>query len=447
MADATASLSTPQAAPSSTPQAAPPSTPQAAPPSTPQAAPPSTPQASASQRITFVPTPDVKAWALTHADPDARTRSLSIAVDLGVRFLKQVDYAPPPQAAAPPVASASSSAAKGARGEDEIYALLSRTRTVRDVTRRAHSGDLVCESRAGAVYVEVKHYANTVPSAEIEKFLRDLREMDAVAGVILSLTSPIVGQRGAIRVELEPLVAAGTLVPVVYAAALHGGRLEHDVVTAAVDMAVALAEVYPRGIRGLHGRSSLLAHSVATDQLADGAAAVRAKLTRLSESVSDGLSAVGDHIARLGREARDLARAQRAEVEDVQEVSLGPSSDVYGTLSAKYTIVASRQNLGRVLIEIERISLAGGPVGSANRWKLLKLRAIHELTGCAFSFLKDATSVRVPTALLDLGATAKMMRAHPKKVRFADSEFSVELDDATVDDILGLIRPPPAPTG
>lgn len=125
---------------------------------------------------------ETRAW-LAGAGP----ADFALALSLGARCLRAIPELSrqPADALWPP---ARSSAERGAAGESEIYELLRRAHgsRVRDVSRRAHSGDLICDSRAGPVLVEVKHYTNTVPSAEVDKFLRDLRERDAAAGVILS---------------------------------------------------------------------------------------------------------------------------------------------------------------------------------------------------------------------------------------------------------------------
>lgn len=376
---------------------------------------------------------DPAAWART-APPEA----LALAIDLGVRCLQAVGH-PDLRLAG---RGAQSSAERGARGEEEVYELLARSRRVRDVSRRAHSGDLLCDSAAGPVYVEVKHYTCGVPAAEVEKFLRDLRERDAAAGVLLSLTSPIVGQRGAIAVVLEPRVSAGTLVPVVYAAPVRGaadGRLSHDVALAAVDMAVCLAEVYPRGIRGLHGRDSALAYSVAADQLADGAAAVRTDLARLAGDLAGGAAALGERLVLLAREARELARGQRAEAEEVREAAPDGAEAFVAQLSARYPVRAPAPILARVVRAVEETSLLAGALGEGNRWRLLKSRVAHVHSGCALNFLKGATEVRVPFARLPAERIAAVVKAHPKKVRLADEEIALELDDTTVADALALV--------
>ena len=362
----------------------------------------------------------------------------ALALSLGTRCIRAI-----PELSRPP--DTRSSAERGAQGESEIYELLRRAHgsRLRDVSRRAHSGDLICDSRAGPILVEVKHYTNTVPSAEVDKFLRDLRERDAAAGVIISLTSPLVGQRASLSVALEARVSTGTLVPVVYAAASRdGARLHPDIALAAVEIAICLAEVYPRGIRGLHGRDTALAYAVAADQLADGAASVRTELAQLAASVASNVSGLGERVVLLGRETRDLARGLRSEAEEVYESGGDSTSEsLAADLCARYTVRASHSLLARIILTIEASTdVVAGVLGEENRWRLLKDRAVHVHSGCGFAFLKGATEVRFPAARIPAEMITTLIKTHAKKIKLVNAEVSLELDDATLDDAVAAIN-------
>jgi hypothetical protein len=375
---------------------------------------------------------ETRAWL-----PSCGPAEFALALSLGARCLRAI---PELGAHAAPAASA----ARGAAGESEIYELLHRAHgsRLRDVSRRAHSGDLVCYSRAGPVLIEVKHYSNTVPGAEVDKFLRDLQTRDAAAGVILSLTSPLIGQRAPLSVALEARVETGTLVPVVYAAAgRDGGRLHPDIALAAVEIAICLAEVYPRGVRGLHGRDTSLAYAAAAGQLADGAASVRTELAQLAASVAGSISGLGERAALLGRSARDLARGIRAEAEEVRETAGDAGCEALAVdLRSRYSVRAAHETLVRAILNIEASAgVLAGAVGEENRWRLLKDRATHVHSGCGFAFLKGATEVRIPAARLPAETVAQLLKTHAKKVKLANAEVSLELDDSTLEDALAAI--------
>ena len=84
----------------------------------------------------------------------------------------------------------SNSSAKGRRGEaalDDLPAQHFGGRAgVVDCSAAAHAGDRMVGS---SVLIEYKDYASTVPTKEIEKFLRDMRESSARVGVLCSFQS------------------------------------------------------------------------------------------------------------------------------------------------------------------------------------------------------------------------------------------------------------------
>ncbi|MBM4371989.1 MAG: restriction endonuclease, partial [Deltaproteobacteria bacterium] len=99
-----------------------------------------------------------------------------------------------------------------------------------------HQGDLVGRMAAQdrpprRILVEVKDYTHPVPSGEVDKFRRDLREnTDMQAGIFVSLRTPITGIPGRVRMDVEdgrPVVyvaqeAAGQQLFVVAWAMLRG---------------------------------------------------------------------------------------------------------------------------------------------------------------------------------------------------------------------------------
>ena len=378
-------------------------------------------------------TDDTLAW-LSAASP----ADVALAISLGSRCIQAL-----PELSG---RASNSSAEKGAKGEAEIYDLLCKAHgsRVRDVSRRAHSGDLVCDSRAGPIYIEVKHYTNTVPSAEVDKFLRDLRERDAAAGVMLSLTSSIVGQRNSFSVALESRVSTGTVVPVVYASAGRSSlRLHADIALAAVEIAICLAEVYPCGVRGLHSRDTMLTYATAADQLADGAASVRTELARLASSVSSDISSLSERVVLLGRETRDLARGLRTDSEDVFETG-GGEKDSCEALAAdfikRYSVCVSKSILLNMVHSIEsNAGIIAGILGEENRWRLLKDRAVHVNSGCSLAFLKGATELRAPASYVSAELIVKLLKNHGKKVKLANGELSLELDDSTLIDAMSVL--------
>lgn len=383
--------------------------------------------------------PAARKWV---ADTNPPAATLALALELGATFLRATEARPPvvipamPAMPAPPAPPAS----KGTQGEGDVYAVIARGRAVRDVTRRAHCGDLWCDTRAGPVLVEVKQYASTVPASEVEKFHRDLGDRDAAAGVFVSLTSPIAGYREAIRVDLEPRVRPGTFMPVVFVSpARGGGRVADEVVAAAVDLAACLAEVYPRGVRGVHGVDALLTYAIATGQVADSVSTIRGDLAAALRRFVADADTLGERLRCIGREARLIATTELSEVEEIKEVTSSEADRFAGELAKRYDDRADRGLLARVVRAAEGASFLGGVIGEEGRWRLLKARAVHLYSGCSLEFAKRGLSVSLPVARVTPEAIATALKLHGKKVRVADGDLAIALDEQTADMIVGLV--------
>jgi hypothetical protein len=335
---------------------------------------------------------------------------------------------------ASPAELGASSAELGIRGEDEVHRVLAAARPTRSVARRPHSGDLVCSTAAGPILIEVKNREAPIPAAETRRFLRDLRENDAAAGVFLSLASPIAEQRETVAVVLEPRVAAGCLVPVVFAAAPRGSDrpLAPDIMVAAVDMAAHLAAAYPRGMAASLSRDSAHTYAHAAEQLAEGLCSVRRDLARLADTTTTCMAELGERLAGLTREARHAARGCRAAIEEAFEAPPEFAADFLASLRARYDIQTSDANLMQVYAALTQAS-------DAKTWALAKTRVTHTASGCAFEFPKGVSRVRVPLAAIQSDVLAATIQAHPKKAGLAGGFFTLELDDTTIEDVLRLL--------
>lgn len=90
--------------------------------------------------------------------------------------------------------SSSSSATIGTLGEDYVENILKETFQIKNVTKKGHAGDLIASRSNIDLMVEIKNYTYPVPSAEVDKFYRDLRSNSSVqGGVFISLNTRITG--------------------------------------------------------------------------------------------------------------------------------------------------------------------------------------------------------------------------------------------------------------
>lgn len=327
------------------------------------------------------------------------------------------------------------SALKGARGETRVsQTLAERGHSVRDVSHRARSADMVVETAAGPVFVESKDYVAAVPDKEVQKFRRDLGARGAVAGVLVSLSSGIVGVRGALAVRTEVLPGEGRPAPLVYVASGHP-----DVIAAGVDVAAHLARALPPTLdaKSIHGGDALAAYAAELSELADLYEDARAELGGLSSAAAAGFASVFEKFGAALRDHRRLARAQKAAAEGPVEVAAeGPA--LWGEFAGRYEVPPQAKSLVAEILE-RLASTALGDIREASRWRFLKARATHVDTGVALAFHKTRTDFCTPLARVSGRRVAELLARHPKKVRVADEVLALELEDDTAPDALSLV--------
>lgn len=115
------------------------------------------------------------------------------------------------------------STAKGQIGEEQVASILRRRFTVKNVSRDPKSGDMSLTIDGHHIMVEVKNYATSVPTLQVEKFQRDLSTTPVSAGLFVSLASPIAGITRDFVIRHEN---TGTkVIPCAYIVAPNDGQL------------------------------------------------------------------------------------------------------------------------------------------------------------------------------------------------------------------------------
>jgi len=285
----------------------------------------------------------------------------------------------------------------------------------------------------GEVYVEAKAYSAAVPAKEMEKFRRDLGARGAAAGVLVSLSSGIVGVRGVLSARLAALPESGRMVPLVCAASSHP-----EVVRAAVSLAGHLARLRPEapGARVLHGEDALESYTVGLEALADAYEDARADLARFA---AEAMERCGGVLAKVGgalRDHRRLAKVQRAALDPPADAAVEGAA-LWGEVARRYPVAPGAEGaLAGVLRRLGASAL--GDIRPASRWRFQKTKAVHLSTGVALLFRKKRTEVCVPLPLLGPGRVGALVGRHPKKVRIADGALALELGGATEAEALAL---------
>lgn len=363
------------------------------------------------------------------------------AVVPAVTYEPLVAIAPPMIMGAPMAFSAQTrevtSALKGARGEAYVLEVLQvGPYAVQDVSHRARSADMIVESPSGKILVDAKDYTIAVPDKEVQKFRRDLASRGAAAGVLISLSTGIVGMRGVITVALEALPTEGRIIPVVYAASNHA-----DVIRASVDFAAHLAKVHPGTVAAseLHPRDAMEAYLRGLEDLADLYEDARAELGRLSSSSAAGFGSCLERMGSALRGHRRFISDQRSAIETVED-SPHHSNDpkLWAQIAERYSVSDEHKPILTSLLEVlsERDGL--GDIRGEAHWRFLKTKATHLASSAAFSFLKTRIDFCRRLAHIDGARVAALLARHPKKVRVADEVLALEICDATAIDAITL---------
>jgi hypothetical protein len=129
---------------------------------------------------------------------------LASVIQLGLLRREKIDEAP-----------AQAPATLGIQGEDFLeHVLDTLDYETSNVAKKGKKGDFIITDGRSRVLVDVKNYSSTVPSAEIDKLIRDIEVNGSInGGMMISLGSNIAG-RG--RFSIEEIIVSNRKVPVMY---------------------------------------------------------------------------------------------------------------------------------------------------------------------------------------------------------------------------------------
>lgn len=148
-----------------------------------------------STTIVTVHNSDMQEWLKS-----ASEETISKTFEFGWRTIRAANLIIPPTVSEPTTPaiydyvtpSGAGSSDRGKKGEISISEFLSRNGyEVRNVTKRAKSGDLIVVVNNRRILVEIKNYTNTVPHAEYVKFQRDIELCNPDAALFISIDAKI----------------------------------------------------------------------------------------------------------------------------------------------------------------------------------------------------------------------------------------------------------------
>ena len=332
-----------------------------------------------------------------------------------------------------------SSVRRGAAAEETVGTILGRRYDVADTAKQAHAADFVIDSPAGPVLVEVKDYSSPVPRREVAKLNADLAARGAVAGVFLSLGSPIAHVAESFAVRFED--AGGPRVPVVYAApSASERRLPADTILLAAEVAVGLARASATLRADARARDDVVGRLAGVRATLDDLRAARARLRETAAAVNTSLADCAERFAATESRLRDAVGALLADLDGAAErVS---ANELAAELSRRYGAPAHAPAIGELAA---RLAGAASPTAldARHEWRFLKTRAVHA-AGWGFSFVRGGVHALVPLdAARACGGTEAallaLLVAHPKAARYADGALELALTNVTTPALLSAL--------
>jgi len=183
--------------------------------------------------ITILASNDAIKWAKTQSP-----EQIAAALDIGVGAMI---------AAQTHVSTNNLAVTAGKIGEATVSDILQTRFCAKNVSKTAHSGDISLEVGQQKIMIEVKNYTNTVPSAQVDKFIADLATSASRGGVFIALNTTIAG----VTSEIPQIVMRTELgnVPCAYVSVVSDGVSDAPttvttpattIIIAAVDMVVQM---------------------------------------------------------------------------------------------------------------------------------------------------------------------------------------------------------------
>ncbi len=240
-----------------------------------------------------------------------------------------------------------SSAIIGARGEDHVREIIEKNYPGSTVVtaHEAKSGDITIQLAHNKIIVEVKHYSSAIPTAQVEKFERDLEATAAAGGIFVSST-PIAKMKS---FEVRWYRCGGRNVPAVYTTS----RDEH-----AILHAIATCDQLLRAQAHI---DAALSDSIAVKSAYDLTESARS-LSSLREDLS---KITGEIVTKMAKTSVSLAGIESAVLGIAEEIRAEAAVEIPLAHSAAVEAARAHAYWGRYSAEakiiIEKILTRGGP--------------------------------------------------------------------------------------
>jgi hypothetical protein len=262
---------------------------------------------------------------------------------------------------------------KGRIGEDHVEKILrQKYQDVVTVSSTPMSGDITLFVGPRKTTVEVKNYTNPVPSAQVQKFQRDLSASGSINGVFISLNQPIATVTSDFKFVIESI--DGRSVPCVYVVSNSPQEIL---------CAVSMVHQYTAEITRLSAdtiaRSSVVSLVREVSNGLDDLAAVRYQLQKQLGDIGTKLITSATNVMAVESRIRDSVQKLADEsTEPVTCVGI-PSGMV--TLAA-YSKLEPGEKAGIAAISSELMRL----YGPESEWLITAKKCTHVMSGVSVNF-------------------------------------------------------------
>lgn len=295
-----------------------------------------------------------------------------------------------------------------------------------DVSGRAHSGDIMIRTADGRICIEVKNYRSRVPSAQVDKFRADMAMTGAIAGLFVSIASPITG------IETQPLVLqyerhGGGFVPCAYMTMPSPAEI-----TAACSMllqlvgAIAYADALIREREAAYTAMGELIDAV------DGLSVVRSQYV----GVVGGISA---QLAGVAGDLRGVEAAIREKATMLTKALGGCDGDCDDNrIYADPKYCAYSDPVKKAIRDLINYVNSRTPA-DAGAWTSRGTAYLHRFTGVALRLYVREAKVALDCSSLGDNTILRMLRDRPRDVSVTDGAIIVAINGETLDSIMALI--------
>lgn len=348
---------------------------------------------------------DVAAWAANATSDDA-----TLALVLGSKlFISGAVDALRPQ-------TSDKAAVRGQVGEQYVQEVLSRRYNVRNNAKTARAGDMQLYIDDVKILVEVKNYTRTVPTAEVEKFTRDLSSGLYYGGLFVSLNTDIVGGRNSLFYEQ----CGDTYLPVVYISSQSD-----DMILMAAQTVVNAVAAQRHSVRELYNRDFLAGEiRVLTEQL-DALSRTHSAYLDTIDGVNSSLRKSATGIAIAESNLRRTVTNIRTELFDQKIIKCDQIAEHLRTKG-----VTVSDELGFILSDI-----CAGDSTPEGTWRTYKTKVVHLVTGISINFTKTRLDVTFPSKMVDESHVVRFYARHPGKMTLDGGDLTITVDTETVKDI------------